>query len=182
MRCKPFCHFCLLADDKFWLSPLFTNRKINIGTDMGGKSVQTFFFLVFSYCNLFFQMSTNMKQRWETILPKKNSAHIPEPTMGIQVHIPGLINQSNYRIIPNPNQSLYYAPAGRYDSADLGRIIIRVRLFQIFHSSRIRYQCVLFHSSVAYIMIWQKIIHVYSCNSVERPSEPFHNWKQFQPL
>jgi len=32
------CHFCLLANDKFRLSPLFTHRKINIGTDIWGKN------------------------------------------------------------------------------------------------------------------------------------------------
>ena len=53
---QPFCHFCLLAEDKFWLSLLFTNRKINIGMDMGENFFTTKVFLAFSYCNLFFKM------------------------------------------------------------------------------------------------------------------------------
>jgi len=31
---KPLTNCDAFPDDKFWLSPLFTNRKINIGTDM----------------------------------------------------------------------------------------------------------------------------------------------------
>ena len=41
------------------ISP-FSNRKINIGTNMGKQSVQIV--LVVSYSNLFFIMSKNIKQ------------------------------------------------------------------------------------------------------------------------
>ena len=61
MRCKPLCHFCLLADDKFRLSPLFTNRKINIGMDMGKNPYKQ---IVLA---LFFKMSKNMK-RWRDVI------------------------------------------------------------------------------------------------------------------
>jgi hypothetical protein len=131
MRCKPFCHFCLLADDKFWLSSLFTNRKINIGTDMGGKSVQTFFFLAFSYCNLFFKKSTNMKQRWQTILPPKKILPIsPSLPWGYRfISLAWVTNQITAGLfLTRIIQSLYYAPAGRYDSADRGRSIIHLHL------------------------------------------------------
>ena len=84
---KSFCHFCLPAEDKFWLSLLFTDRKINIGPDMRENICTNKFFLAFSYCNLFFQMSKIMKQN--------NPVHIRHPTTGIQAHIPDLNDQSN---------------------------------------------------------------------------------------
>jgi hypothetical protein len=60
-----FCHFCWLADTTFWLSLLFTNRKINIGTDMGKISTNKMSW-AFSFCNLFFKMSKTMKHRRQT--------------------------------------------------------------------------------------------------------------------
>jgi hypothetical protein len=91
MRCKPFCLFCLPADDKFRLSPLFKNRNINIGTDMGEK------ICAINYWNLFFQNEYKHEAMMRCHL-KKNPVHIPGPTQGIRAHIPGLINHSNFRI------------------------------------------------------------------------------------
>ena len=91
MRCKPFCLFCLPADDKFRLSPLFKNRNINIGTDMGEK------ICAINYWNLFVQNEYKHEAMMRCHL-KKNSVHIPGPTQGIRAHIPGLINHSNFRI------------------------------------------------------------------------------------
>ena len=50
-RCNPFCHFCLLADDNFQLSPLLKNRK----NWWGGPYSNCF--LAFSYCNLYFKIN-----------------------------------------------------------------------------------------------------------------------------
>ena len=91
MRCKPFCLFCLPADYKFRLSPLFKNRNINIGTDMGEK------ICAINYWNLFFQNEYKHEAMIRCHL-NKNPVHIPGPTQWIRAHIPGLINHSNFRI------------------------------------------------------------------------------------
>ena len=88
MRCKPFSHFCLLADDKFRLSPLLTNWKIHIETDMGGKSVQSNCFKHFFFIVIYFSKWVKIWNDDETPFYKIDPVHISGPTT----------NQLNYRI------------------------------------------------------------------------------------
>ena len=74
---KPLTNCDALPDDKFRLCHLFTNREINIGTNMGEKPYQTIF-LAFSYCNLFFKVSKNLKRWWDDILQNKSC---PSPAL-----------------------------------------------------------------------------------------------------
>jgi len=70
-----------------YLSFLQTEKLISEG--YGEKICKNKLFLAFSYCNLFFKMSKNMKWWWDT----KNPVYIPGPTTGIQAQIPSLIQR-----------------------------------------------------------------------------------------
>jgi len=75
-RCNPFCHFCLLADDKFLnfqLSPLLTNRKNGYGA---GVNPYSHFFSIYIS-----KWIKNMKLWWDAIL-QKQSCPYPRPYHG----------------------------------------------------------------------------------------------------
>ena len=81
------------------ISP-FHKRIINIGTDMGGKSVQTncfYHFLILIYFSKWIKIRSNDETPFYIKIPSV----YPPPTTGIRDHVPGLINQSNYRISPD---------------------------------------------------------------------------------
>ena len=79
-RCNPFCHFCLLADDNFQLSPLLKNRKNMIG-GRGGPYSNCF--LTFSYCNLYFKIN----KKNEVIMRRNFTKKILTEFRGLKVSI-----------------------------------------------------------------------------------------------